>query len=252
MKYVIMCGGSYKNFTTLPKHFIEVNGEPIIKRTIRLLKENGIKQDNIIITSNNPLFKRCGVKVIGDDNNKFSQDAPWTNMKGYWLDAFYPFNEPVCYLFGDVFYSKKAIETIIKTETKDIIFFGSDPDQNTNIINMKRWEEPLSFKVFNQKKFRQGINDVKVLFDEGKTKRHPIAWELYRYLNGYDVNIKKLDKNFVCINDISTDVDKPKDAEEIEKMLYIYTEDLVINEGTEKRRQEWYKKNEVRPTYLYF
>ncbi len=227
MKYVIMCGGNYKNFIDLPKHFIKVKGEPIINRTIRLLKENGIAEDNIIITSNNPIFNQCGVTVIGDSNNNFTQDAPWTNMKGYWLDAFYPFNEPVCYLFGDVFYSKKAIITIINSKTDYILFFGSDPDRNKNGINMKPWEEPLCFKVTNQQKFRAAITAVKELFDNGKVNRHPIAWELYRYLNNYDINVKKLDKNFICINDISTDVDKPADSLFIEDMLRKYGEDLI-------------------------
>ena len=232
MKYVLMCGGNYKNFTDLPKHFIKVNGEPIIKRTIRLLKEAGIATENIIITSNNPIFKQCGVTVLGNENNTFTQDAPWKNLKGYWLDAFYPFEEPVCYLFGDVFYSKNAINKIINTETSDILFFGADPDKNKDGLNMKKWEEPLGFKVVNQKRFRECINDVKKLFDDGKTKRHPIAWELYRYINGYDINVKKLDKNFICINDISTDVDKPEDAKKIESMLKSYGENLVKPKAT--------------------
>lgn len=127
MTYVIMCGGTYNNFIDKPKHFTEVNGESVVMRTIRLLQENGISKDNIIITSNNPLFDSCGVKRLENPNNTFAQDKPWTNMTGYWVDAFYPFETPVTYLFGDVFYSENALKTILSKPTEDVLFFGSNP-----------------------------------------------------------------------------------------------------------------------------
>ena len=42
MKYIIMCGGIYKKWET-PRQMLPINGEPIVARTIRLLRENGIK-----------------------------------------------------------------------------------------------------------------------------------------------------------------------------------------------------------------
>ena len=44
MKYIIMCGGKYDEFEK-PKQLLEVNGEVIVERTIRLLKE----KKNIVI-----------------------------------------------------------------------------------------------------------------------------------------------------------------------------------------------------------
>ena len=41
MKYIIMCGGRYRVWET-PKHFLEIKGEPIVARTIRLLRECGV------------------------------------------------------------------------------------------------------------------------------------------------------------------------------------------------------------------
>lgn len=48
-------------------------------------------------------------------------------MTGYWVDAFYPFETPVTYLFGDVFYSENALKTILNKSTEDVLFFGSNP-----------------------------------------------------------------------------------------------------------------------------
>ena len=45
MKYIILSDGSPGGFKT-PRQLSEINGEPIIKRTIRLLKENGIISAN--------------------------------------------------------------------------------------------------------------------------------------------------------------------------------------------------------------
>ena len=42
MKYIIMCGGDYVKWET-PRHLSIICGEEIVARTIRLLRENGIK-----------------------------------------------------------------------------------------------------------------------------------------------------------------------------------------------------------------
>ena len=42
MKYIIMCDGKgtrWKNYKDIPKHFVKINGEPLIKRTVRQLNE---------------------------------------------------------------------------------------------------------------------------------------------------------------------------------------------------------------------
>ena len=226
MKYAIMCGGIYTNFVDLPKQFIKINGEPLVLRTIRLLQENGISKEDIVITSNNSIFEQCGVTVLKNSMNNFKQDAPWTNMKGWWLNALHPFTEPVCYLFGDVYYSEKAIKTIITTEVSTETLFGANPYWNKNGINMKPYPEPLAFKVLNNIKVKLAIKSVKQLAKQGMLKRHPIIWELYRYLNGYNLNQEIIGKNFICINDISTDLDTPEDATKIENYLKQYGPDL--------------------------
>ena len=68
MRYIIMCGGSYKVWDK-PKHLTEINGEPIVARTIRLLKEAGIK--DIAISSNNDVFRQFGVPVLKHRNEYY-------------------------------------------------------------------------------------------------------------------------------------------------------------------------------------
>ena len=58
MIYVIMCGGTYTVWQT-PKQMAKINGEMIVERTIRLLRQNGVK--DICITSNDARFDAFGV-----------------------------------------------------------------------------------------------------------------------------------------------------------------------------------------------
>lgn len=212
MQYIIMAGGTYNQFKT-PKHLTIINGEPLIKRTIRLLKENGI--NDIYISSKDKRFDNLGVERIEHENN-FVSDGKNT-LQGYWVDAFYPTKEPTTYLYGDVYYSEECIKTIINTPTNDILFFASTIPCRKNYF--KQWEEPFAFKVVNQEKFRKAINICKQKRDNHETVREPISWEVYRVLNGIDINTHKIKDNFIAINDISVDIDCEEDARRLEKLL---------------------------------
>ena len=94
-------------------------------------------------------------------------------------------------------------------------------------INCKG-REPLAYKVENQEIFRQAINDLFQMIDEGKFSFDPISWNLYRKLNnlplvfnwfGSDIFDKKGD--YVVIDDYTTDIDYQEDIEKIEKLIKI-------------------------------
>lgn len=212
MRYIIMCGGKYEWFTT-PKQLFKINGESLVARTIRLLRENGIT--DIAISSKDPRFDNFGVSRIEHDNDFEVKNGE--KISGYWVNAFYPTEEPTTYLYGDVFYSHNCIKTIIDTQTDDILFFASTKPCREDYFKM--WEEPFAFKVVNQKRFRECIEECKRLKDAGKTNREPISWELYRVLNGIDINTHIIDKNFVAINDISTDIDFEEDIKKLEDVI---------------------------------
>lgn len=208
MKYVIMCGGDYK----IPKHLLKVKGERIIDRTIRLLRENGVK--DLYLSTNNPAFEELGIPIL-HHTNRFSD-----KKSGNWLDAFYPSNEPITYIYGDVYFSEYAIKTIVETNTRGILFFSS---KNVNRPEyFKRWQEPFAFKVIDQQRFRNSIKICNELYKKGKTNREPISWELYRVINKYDINTHIIDKGHIAIDDYTTDVDNENDLIELERVLSNY------------------------------
>ena len=208
-----MCGGFYKKFET-PKQLSIINGERIVDRTIRLLKENGVEE--VFVSSNNPLFDTCDAPRL-DHYNSYRNEG--TGDSGYWLDAFYPFDddEKVCYLCGDVYFSENAIKTIVNYESDVNTLFGTSIAKNKE---HKNWGEPFAYKVFQYKEFKQGIEDVKRLQDEEKCDRTPVIWELYRYLNGLDINIQDIkDETYICIDDETIDIDAPWQIEELNRKI---------------------------------
>lgn len=206
MEYIIMCGGEYKHFTT-PKQLLEVKGEVIVERTIRLLKENGVT--DIYISSNDPRFDKYAPRLENKENN-FVVDKGKTI--GYWLDAFYPIGEPCCYIFGDVYFSPDAIKTIVEYNSTENILFGNSVAKNEEHQN---WGEPFAYKVNKYDEFMNGVKAVKKLYDEGKVKRHPIVWELYRYLHNLDINVQRITTDYVCIDDYTIDIDSPERIDKI-------------------------------------
>lgn len=210
MIYIIMCGGQYEKWQT-PRHLTKINGEPIVARTIRLLRENGI--EDIAISSNNPVFKQFGVPVLTHNNDYYAIE--YDNMTGYWCNCFYPMDEPVCYIFGDVVFSPQAIRTIVDYETEDIMLFGSKPPFAPDYP--KKWIEPFAYKVKDTSRLKNACDEVKALDKLGVYKRKPIAWELWSAICGSPPNY--IDKSYVAINDYTCDIDNKEDIEAFERVL---------------------------------
>ena len=215
MQVIIMAGGKYHKFKK-HKALTEINGEVLVERTIRLLKENGIKE--WYISTNNPDFDKYDENGnIIHHKNTFEalEDG---SIKGYWLDAYYIPEGKTIYLHGDVYYTEEAIKKILNYEAKENTFIGNEIARNPDHLN---WGEPFGWIIVNPEKFRKDIEDTKKLQDEGKLERgYAISWELYRVMNGYDPNYMLInDNNYLVINDLTIDVDEPYQIEEVNKRI---------------------------------
>lgn len=203
MKYIIMCGGprSYKPLRV-------IKDETIVERTIRLLRENGV--DDIAISTNDDRYQ-FGVPVLRHHN-----PLVWDGF--YWLNGFYPMTDPVCYLFGDVFFSPEAIKTIVDKQTDSIEFFASAPPYSD--LYTKKWAEPFAFKVQDTDKFFRCIRQCKNLDAQHLFNRHPISWELWQVINNTVIN--HIDyHSYTPINDYTVDIDDD------EQVLWLIDRGLV-------------------------
>lgn len=206
--YVIMCGGDYTLTHNAPRPLYKVNGESLLERIIRLLQKNSVNTDNIIISSNDPIFDGFKVKRKENLNNNYVS-GDWRKKipsKGYWVDAFLPMNTPTVYLYGDVYYSENCIKTIVTSArniTQPFILVGSN-------------QEPYGFIVKDTNLFQKHINLVKKAQDEGKLIRPAITWEVYRSLNNLDLNKHQmLDKNYIKILDDTIDIDDKRQVHNV-------------------------------------
>lgn len=208
-KYIIMCGGSYDKWDT-PKHLTELKGEPIIARTIRLLKEYGV--EDIAISSNDERFEQFGVPMLRHYNPySLPREGRATSP---WLNAFYPMEEPVTYIFGDVVFSPEAIKTIVNTNTDSIEFFASAKPLPP--IYPKHWAEPFAFKVKDTRRFFKAIEITKQYDEQGLFKRQPVSWELWQVIKGTPLN--RVDyTNYKVVNDYTCDIDCPEDIKLFER-----------------------------------
>ena len=214
MQYVIMCGGDYVKWEK-PRQLSKVCGEELVARTIRLLKANGIP--DIAISSNHPAFEKFGVPVLKHDNLYIANG--FGNVQGDWFNAFYPMDEPACYLFGDVVFSPEAIKRIIETETDDIQLFGSKPPFAKEYH--KNHEEPFALKVVNQKHLKEAIEKTRELDKQHKFWRKPIVWELFTVIKNAPLQVRKNEytADYVGINDYTVDIDFKEDIMKINKIL---------------------------------
>lgn len=210
-KIIIMCGGYYEHFKE-HKALSVINGEPLVARTVRLLKENGIK--TVFISSNDDRFSEYGY-VIKHPNSYRYEDGI---VKGYWVDAYYPTEAPVIYLHGDVYYTDEAIKKIISLDPKVNTMIGNKWALNENHDKVG---EPFGWIIVDQEKFRNAINECKELQDKGKIERgYAISWELYEVLNGYNVNDFIIDKEtYLVIDDETDDIDNPEQIELLNKKV---------------------------------
>lgn len=210
MKYIIMCGGRYKAWTT-PRQLAIIGKETVVERTIRLLKEYGVT--DIAISSNEPVFEQFNVPVLKHKNTYYARR--YNDVDGHWYEAFYPTTEPVCYLFGDVIFSPNAIKTIVETQTDDIEFFASAPPFDRRYS--KYHAEPFALKVVDLSHFKMALKQLKEYEEQGRFVRKPLMWELWQVIKRTPLN--RIDySNYTVINDYTCDIDNPED---VEKFRYI-------------------------------
>lgn len=212
MKYVIMCGGDYVKWEK-PKHLTQINGEALVERTIRLLRSCGVS--DIAISSNNPLFELYDVPVLKHQND-YCLD--WESSHGNWLDCFYPSEEPICYIFGDVVFSPDAIRTIVNYKTDGIMFFASAEPLPSPNIYCKPWAEPFAYKVVDTKRFFDSIKKCLEYEKNGCFYRQPVSWELWQVIQKTPLNIIDY-TNYVAINDYTCDIDEPDDIKYFEGVI---------------------------------
>ncbi len=203
MKAIIMCAGKssrwktkrgwkvWDNYLGVRKQLIKVGGETLLHRTCRLLRERGVEDIVITIASKEDSFPT-------DEK----QEVNVTTME---IERFYPQRGKVIYLYGDVYYTYEAMDTIVN---KDGVFFGRN---GASKVGGKGHSELFAVKGDGET-IQKYVEVVKKALKSGKCKRG-IGWDLYKAYYGEPFKPEKVKnkKHIVDINDATDDFDKPSD-----------------------------------------
>ena len=189
MKYIIMADGKgsrWGNYQDKPKHLIEIDGETLIGRTVRLLHE-GDENCQVIITSHDPRYSIPGAVRYEPLNNHLEIDRFTEEL----------IEDDICFLYGDTFYSEDAIHAITEIEAEDILFFGNQ-------------RSIVAIKVQDGELFRMHVSKVRKLFLEGKIEKC-IGWQVYQSFMNLPFDEKKIQNKYILLKDGTEDFNSPED-----------------------------------------
>lgn len=185
-------GTRWANYMGLPKHLVEVNGEPIIKRTVRLLNAMTSGNVEVIITSHDDRYEFDGSRRHEPLNNNLEIDRFTEEL----------ICDDMCFLYGDTYYTEESLMRVLETETDDVVFFGN----NKSIVAIKIKDGAL---------FEQHVNRVRTLFLEGKISKC-VGWQVYQSITGQEFSKKaELEAQFVLLDEKTTDINTPEEYKEI-------------------------------------
>ncbi len=209
MRFVITCSGPaerWGNYLGVPKHLIPVVDateqfpSTLLQRVVRQLTLRGFR-DIVVTAKNIPLYKSyvTGAEV----STPFITVLPDTGLGhsfGFWSTT-----ETTVVLLGDVFFSNAAIDSICEhSKSDEVITFGRSGSGN----NGHKYGELFAFSIplSKQTKFVECCREVGQM-----AQRKPRGWEVYRHLNGLDLDCSTTGKGFVEIDDETEDFDFPED-----------------------------------------
>ena len=147
-KYYILANGEgtrWKNYLGVPKQLIEIDGETILHRMIRLLREEGVAKSNIFICG--PFEDAEAKTIITQSKTKrevFEEIAELA--KG-----------PFVILYGDCYYTAPCIHQVVHRPIKKYDeFFNVHPNPNTGC----RWAEGYAHRCVDWEWWRDQMHEL--------------------------------------------------------------------------------------------
>lgn len=214
---IIICAGEgtrWGNYLNVPKHLIELEGERLIDRTVRLLKERNIENIYIVTKEFDPRYFVEGAKQVpadlkpelyADADKFLSSRSCWNHEEGRTI-----------VLYGDCYFTDAAMDTIVNFEKREWTLFCRTTQSS---ITGTPWGECFaqSFYPEHIEKHEEMLKYVGKLHRDKVIKRCG-GWEHYgammgRRGSGVLQSHKKMTTNYVEINDFTDDFDYPGDLD---------------------------------------
>ena len=193
MKYVIMADGKgsrWNNYMGHGKHDITIDGETLLQRTVRLLHLCDDAAE-VIITSHNEGLSIDGAVRYEPKNNVLEIDRFTAELIG----------DDMCFLYGDVYYSEKAIETVVENAGRQpLLFVGSEKSICAVLI-----KDGALFKSLYEK--------IRGMFLDGKLSECK-GWQVYHLYAGLPLESRETGSGYLITDSFTRDFNSPDDYEE--------------------------------------
>lgn len=213
MRAIIMAGGTDEKWTNLGgegrRHFQMVNGERVIDRIVRQLRERGVS-DIWIICPEIPGYDIDGVKHWAPTYPEWGHEA--LNGIAIWSDT-----ERTIQVYGDTIFADRAMDTIVRFAPRTFQVFGRFGNGvvkggGGELFAMSFWPEQRGA-------WAAAVRESLRLKEYGIIKRGG-SWEGYRYMagaRGRAVGLHRLyPRVFTQIKDgLTDDFDTPAQYEKL-------------------------------------
>ena len=206
--YIIACSGEEKrwgNYLGCPKHLIKIDGERLLDRTVRLIKNKDESQILIMAYTDEYLVDGTDLYVPQRSIADHQRYPAIYGSREIWNK-----NGQTILLYGDVYFTEDAIATIVEDKNNgDIKFYGRE---NNSQITGKGYGELFAIRFSNQihEKILTVLNKLKIKKDKGEIQRF-CYWEFYRSWHNIPLTTHAIKGNFVTIDDRTDDFDFPGD-----------------------------------------
>lgn len=208
-KYIIICAGEssrWGNYMGTPKHLVDICGETMLSRTVRLLGDKNI----FIVVRDDKDFRYCvnGAKTIKAKINENNFDADkFLSSKHLWNRS-----GRTVVLYGDVYFSEQAINGIMNYKSREWTLFARPfGSKHTGCPYPECFAQ--SFYPEDHKEHLDALYKIKKMMDDKEITRSG-GWEHYKVMCGGDpsnIETIPLSSRIKIIDDYTEDFDKPSD-----------------------------------------
>lgn len=206
IKVYILANGEairWGNYRNCNKQLIPINGEPLLERTVRLLREENLSSKQIII---------CGAYKIKGSSNILTTSK---TKREVFEEISNLEQEPFIILYGDCYYTEAIIHDLLIRELKQYgEWFNISPNPNTG----KKWAEGYAHKIIDNKWFNNEIASLNEKVKNGELN-YTSDWFIHWWLLGERENLNRHPVQFFDVEkdiywcDQTDDFDFPIDLE---------------------------------------
>lgn len=186
----------------LPKHLIEFDGESLLRRVVRQVREQDAASD-IVISSANPAYETEGARRHAPERNELE------------IDRFAPelIADEVCFLYGDTLYGDAAIGRIASEPLAELDFFGEE----TGIVAVRSAAPDVLLAHLRR---------VRELFLAGEISSC-VGWQVYQSYAGLPFDEKRIGGHFHRTGGSAVGFNTPDDLEAFERWVAEHPDEVA-------------------------